>query len=277
MRILKFGGKSLASLEKMQKICKYIKKIYKNDKKIVVIVSAMGNSTDSLIELSKEFGGEKISKRELAVLLSTGETKSSSLFAMLLSNLNVPAKSFQGYQLQTTTYGGYESGRIAYINKSIIDNCINNETVAVIAGFQGINRNGEITTLGRGGSDTTAAAIGVLYDEKVEIYSDFDGVFAGDPKEYNFKKLKQIDFNSMLNLAEGGAKVIDGRATSLAKDFEIELISKSSSEPEKCGTVISAIEKDIISLAVIDRLTQITIVVTNPEREIGRASCRERV
>ncbi len=266
MRILKFGGKSLSTKEKMQKICKYIKKIYKNDKKIIVVVSAMGNSTDKLLDLASDFVGTKTTSRELATLLSTGETVSSSIFAMMLNSMGVPAKSIQGFELQITTYGEHTNSRIAYLNKTILENVMSNDTVAVVSGFQGINSKGEITTLGRGGSDTTAAAIGAVFNQTPEIYSDFNGVFTGDPRELDFKKLKEVGYDEMIAMAEGGAKVIDSRASSIAKEYEIDLISKSSSQPEKSGTTISSLERDIISLAIIDKLTKVTIVVTNPER-----------
>ncbi len=266
MRIMKFGGKSLGSHEKMFNICKFIKKAYKNDNELIVVVSAMGKSTDELVHLANEFGNGKLSKRELAVLLSCGETQSSALLSIMLEGMGVPAKSFQGYQLGIRTFGGYDNGRIAYINKTALKRCLDEKIVAVVSGFQGINRNEEITTLGRGGSDTTAAAIGAIFEKDVEIYSDFDGVFAGDPRDLNFKKLKNIDFNSMISMSNGGAKVIDTRASELAKNFDIKLISKSSSEPEKQGTTISSLEYDVVSLSTIDHLSQVTITISNTER-----------
>lgn len=266
MRILKFGGKSLSTLEKTQKICEYIKKIYKNEKKLVIVVSAIGSTTDNLIELSKQYSKENIYPREMATLLSTGETQSSALFAMALSNAGIPAKSFQAHELQITTYGDYLNSRIAYINKSVLESCFNDGFVAVVSGFQGINKNMEITTLGRGGSDTTATAIAAVFDTDVEIYSDFDGVFAGDPRKMNYKKLKCIDYESMIEMADGGAKVIDARSTEIAKNFEIDILSKSSAKPNGSGSVISNIENDIISISTIDHLTKITVVISSEDR-----------
>ena len=262
MRILKFGGKSLSSAEKTQKICKFIKKIYKNDKKLIIVVSAIGSTTDKLIELSKQYGDGEALKRELAVLLSTGETVSSALFALALNSQNIPAKSLQAFQIQLCTFGEYTNSRVAYINKSAVEKCLNEGYVAVVAGFQGINSDGEISTLGRGGSDTTATALGAIFDTKVEIYSDFDGVFCGDPRKMDYRKIKALDYDSMISMAEGGAKVIDGRSTEIAKSFDIDILSKSSAKPDNAGSVISKIETDIISISTIEHLTKVTIVIS---------------
>lgn len=266
MRIMKFGGKSLSSPEKTQNICKFIKKIYKNDKKIIIVVSAIGKTTDNLLELSKKYNNKNPSKKELAKLLSTGEIQSASLFAMMLDSFDVPAKSFSASELQITTFGDPLYSRIASINKSVLDNCINNHTVAVVAGFQGVNKDGDITLLGRGGSDTTAVAIGAVFDTEVEIFSDFDGVFAGDPREMDYKKIKKISYDQMTAMAENGAKVIDKRASMLAKKFKIDLISKSSAAPYHKGTTISNIEDNVVAISVIDHLTRVCITFSDDEK-----------
>lgn len=266
MRILKFGGKSLASIEKVQNICKFIKKIYKYDKNIIIIVSAIGNTTDKLIAKSKEYNSENIPPRELATLLATGETQSASLLAIALSKYGIPAKSFGAYELEITTFGDQLNSKIAYINKKPISDCINSGIVAIITGFQGINKDNEITLLGRGGSDTTASAIGAIFDHYVEIYSDFNGIFAGDPRLFSYKKIKAISYSAMKAMAESGAKVLESRATAIAKNFKFEIISKSSALPEAKGTIISDIETDIISLTTRDNLCIISIVFTNKNR-----------
>lgn len=263
MRILKFGGKSLSSLQKMKNICRFLKKIYKADKNIIVVVSAMGETTDSLTKLAKEFGYTESCKRELATLLSTGETKSASLLAILLSSINVPAKSLQAFQLQIKTFGDHLNSRISYINKEEILSCFKENKIVVVAGFQGVNSLNETTTLGRGGSDTTAAALGATFDKDVEIYSDFDGVFAGDPKVLNYKKLKSIDYDTMISMAFGGAKVLDARATQIAKDNSIKIHAKSSYALNSSGTIVSDIECDLITISCFDHLTKITITFTN--------------
>ena len=266
MRILKFGGKSLSSPEKTQNICKNIKKIYKNDKNIIIVVSAIGNSTDNLLSLAEKYSPKTTCKAELAKLISTGEIISSSLFSMMLNNMGVPAKSFSAYELEIKTFGDPLNSRIAYINKSKLNECLENNIVAIVAGFQGVNLNNEITTLGRGGSDTTAAAIGVIFNTAVEIYSDFNGVFSGDPRIFKFKKLKQINYDIMLKMAKAGAKVLHHRAVSLAKKYNTKIISKSSTNFNLCGTDISNIENDVIAISEISPLCKITINFSNQNK-----------
>ena len=264
MRVLKFGGKSLSSVEKTQNICKYIKKIYKNDKKLIIVVSAIANATNELIETYNKYSLAKIeNKTELAKLLSTGETVSSALFSTMLNSMGIPAKSLSAYELEISTFGDPLCSRIAYINKQKILDCFKSNTVAVVAGFQGINKNNEITTLGRGGSDTTAVALASIFETDAEIYSDFSGVFCGDPRLLNFKKIKKANFKIMMKMAKAGAKVLDHRAVKIASDFNTRIISKSSTFPEKSGTIISNIECNLTSISEISNLTKITINFTN--------------
>lgn len=262
MRILKFGGKSLSSVEKTQNICKNIKKIYKKDKNIIIIVSAIGSTTDKLMALAKNYSTH-INEKELAKLLSTGETVSSAVFAMMLENMGVPAKSFSAYELEISTFGAPLNSKIAYINKTKLSDCLKTNTVAVVAGFQGINQENEITTLGRGGSDTTAVAIGKLFDCPVEIYSDFNGIFAGDPRLLKFKKIKKASYDIMEKMAKAGAKVLDYNATKIAKNHNIKIISKSATEFNKNGTEIFAVENDVTSISEISTLSKITINFSN--------------
>lgn len=266
MRILKFGGKSLSSPEKTQNICKNIKKIYKKDKKIIIIVSAIANSTDTLLELSKNYSFKSPPKTELAKLLSTGEIVSSSLFSMMLNSIGVPAKSFSAYELEIKTFGDPLDSRIAYINKSKINSCFDKNIVVVVAGFQGINSQNEITTLGRGGSDTTATALGAVFDSPVEIYSDFNGVFSGDPRVLKFKKIKSANYDIMLKMARAGAKVLDHRAVEIAKKYDVKIFSKDSTAFNLKGTEISSVETDIISISEISPLSKITLNFSNPTK-----------
>ena len=266
MRILKFGGKSLSTKEKVQNVCEYVKKIYQKDKQIILVVSAMGNRTNELIEKSKLFSGNNTPSRELDVLLSIGETETSALVAMMLNSMNVPAKSFQGFQIQLETFGAFGNSKVAYINKKALLDAMQEGFVSIVAGFQGINRNGEITTLGRGGSDTTATAIASVFEQPVEIYSDFDGVFCGDPRVLNFKKIKKINYDTMKQMSESGAKVLDSRAVSIAKQFNINILSKSSSDFNKNGTIVSNIENDVVAISNIDNLCKITITFSNKSK-----------
>lgn len=265
MRILKFGGKSLSSIKKTQNICKNIKKIYKNDKNIIIIVSAIGKTTDNLLSLASTYS-KNLYPRELAKLLSTGETTSSALFSIMLNSMGVPAKSFSAYELEISSFGDPLNSKIAYINKSKINECLSNNTVAVVAGFQAINQNNEITTLGRGGSDTTAVAIGTLFDTKVEIYSDFNGIFSGDPRILKFKKIKSASYDIMIKMAKAGAKVLDYNATKIAKQNNIKIISKSATEFNKKGSDVVAIENDTIAISEISTLSKITINFSNINR-----------
>ena len=265
MRVLKFGGKSLETKEKFSHVCEFIGEIYKKDKQIIVVVSAIGQTTDNLIALGKDFGNTIGSNRELALLLSTGETQSASLFAMRLISMDIPAKSFSGKDIDLLTFGDYTNSRVAYMSKQKLLDAINNDIVVVVAGFQGVNQAGEVTTLGRGGSDITATTIATIFDSEVEIYSDFDGVFAGDPRLNNYKKFDFISYDSMIKMAKAGAKVLDSRAIKIAKENKITIISKSSTEPLKNGTIVSNLEKDIISINRICDLCKITITFSNNE------------
>ncbi len=266
MRILKFGGKSLSTNKKTQKICRYIKKIYEKDKKLIIVVSATGKTTDDLIEKSSIFKPEKFAKRELDTLLSTGETMSASLFAMALCKISVPAKSFQAWQIKINTHGDFQNSLITNINKSVLDECLDSNTVAVVTGFQGVNQNNEITTLGRGGSDTTACALGSIYNTNVELYSDFDGIFSCDPRECESKKINQISIPQLERLSECGSKLVSTRAVKLAKENNFNLILKSSSKPNSKGSVASSIESENIVIHTTPNLCEIIIDFSNESK-----------
>lgn len=274
MRILKFGGKSLDSKEKVKKICKFIKNVYENEKKLIIVVSAMGTTTDNLISQSIDFGysnqtckSHEFQAREFARLLSTGEIQSASLFSMSLISMGIPAKSFSATDISISTFGGFLDAKISYISKSKLNDELSKGVVCVVAGFQGINKNGEITTLGRGGSDTTAVALGAVFGEQVEIYSDYDGIFTGDPKDNSYKKVREIDYTSVINMADGGAKVLDSRAVKICKDYNLSIISKCSAYPNLKGTIVGSIEKDNIAISTISNLSKITITFSNKLRQ----------
>ena len=263
MRILKFGGKSLSTPKKVQNIGKYIQKIYKKDKNLIIVVSAMGQTTDNLIAEAQLFGDVSSPSRELDTLLSIGETKSASLFAIMLNSAGIPAKSFQAHQLQISTFGAHQNSKIASLNKQPILDCFADGVVAVVAGFQGINKFGDTTTLGRGGSDTTACALAAVFDTDVEIYSDFDGVFCGDPRFAHYKKLKKLNYATMHALALSGAKVLDSRAITLAKKHGIKIISKDSAMPNRSGTVISSLEDNVVAISSRKNLAEISVIFSD--------------
>lgn len=266
MRILKFGGKSLETTQKTQKICKYIKKIYENDKKLIIVVSAMGNSTNNLLDLAKQFKPEKHSKRELDTLLSTGETLSASLFAIILCSIGVPAKSFQSWQIKIKTHGDFQNSLISSIEKQNIEDCLNSNIVAIVAGFQGINSTGDITTLGRGGSDTTACALGAVFGINTELYSDFNGMFSADPREISTKKLSSISLDQLDRASSNGIKLVSNRAVKIAKDNNLSIILKSSSKPTQKGTIANTLEKENILLSAKTNLCEITIDFPNENK-----------
>lgn len=266
MRILKFGGKSLDTIQKTQKICKYIKKIYKKEKEIIIVVSAIGKTTDNLINKAKTYSSNNPTEREMAKLLSTGETESSCLFSLMLNSIKVPAMSFQASDIALTTTMGYLDSQINSIDKTKIVSCLKEKTIAVVAGFQGMNSKNEITTLGRGGSDTTAIALGVAFNNNVEIYSDFDGVFCGDPRVLNYKKIKRINFKTMHIMSNAGAKVLTPRATLLALKNNIQIISKASRFPAQKGTIVSNIESNTISITSQNNLCLISIIFDNDKQ-----------
>lgn len=263
MRILKFGGKSLENLQKTQKICEFIKKLYKKEQKLIIVVSAMGNTTNDLIKLVEDFYPEQKSKRELDCLLSTGEQISASLFAIILNSIGVPAKSFLGWQVKINTNGDFQNSLITSIDKSKIEECLKTDTVVIVAGFQGVNKNNDITTLGRGGSDTTATALGVIFNTNVELYSDFNGMFVSDPRIAKSKKLQRISFDQLESLSLAGSKLITTRAVKLARANNISIKLKSSTKPCVTGTIANSLEKDNICLLTNPNLCEIIVNCTN--------------
>ena len=263
MRILKFGGKSLSTIKKAQNICKYIKKIYKNEKKLIIVVSAMGNTTNNLLKSCSSLKPDKYATRELDVLLSTGETASASIFAMSLNKCGVPAKSFQSWQIKIKTHGNHQNSLITSIEKSKLDKCLESDTVVVVAGFQGINSSGDITTLGRGGSDTTACALGSAYNVNVELFSDFDGIFSCDPRDMKSKKIKKVSLSQLERSSKTGSKLVSQRAVKIATEHNISLFLKSSTKPTNGGSLANNIETENILISSIQNLCEITIDFPN--------------
>ena len=267
MRILKFGGKSLATFEKTQNICKYIKKIYKNDKKLIIVVSAMGNTTDLLLSKANEYGSNNPCQRELDTLLSCGETISSSLFAMTLNSIGVPAKSLQAWQVKINTMGEHQNSLITSIDKTKINECLKSGIVAVISGFQGVNKLGDITTLGRGGSDTTASALGATFQTQVELYSDFNGLFCCDPNEIQSKKIQHASLDRLEFLSNNNSKVITNRAVKIAKEYNISFTLKSSAKPNLKGTNICELESNKISITTNQNLCEICVYFPEKKKQ----------
>ena len=236
--VKKFGGSSVADAALVMNVARRVTDTYKEGNSVVVVVSAQGDTTDDLIEKANEIN-PKHSKREMDMLLSTGEQISIALLAMAIEKLGFPVVSLTGWQLGMKTDSNYGSARIQKIDTERIKKELDKNNIVVVAGFQGINRFGDITTLGRGGSDTSAVAIAVaLHADKCEIYTDVDGVYTADPRIVpDAKKLNEITYDEMLELASLGANVLHNRSVELAKKYRVNLEVKSSFEKVP-GTVV---------------------------------------
>ena len=252
--VQKFGGSSVADATKIKNVAKRIARIHEQGHAIVVVVSAMGDTTDNLIRLAHEISIDP-PERELDMLLSTGEQVSIALLAMAVSELGYQAISLTGTQVGIITSGFYSNARIKSINKERVLSELERGRIVILAGFQGVTIDNEITTLGRGASDTTAVAIAAtLGADRCEIYTDVEGVYTADPRIVpNARKHDQITYDEMLEMARLGAKVLHSRCVELAKKFDVHLCVRSSfSEAE--GTMVVK-EDEMIEEVVVSAVT----------------------
>ena len=228
-KVLKFGGTSVGTIQRIQHVANIIKKEVQAGNQIIAVVSAMSGKTNELINLSNQIS-KKFDQRELDVLLSSGEQVSCSLLAGALINLDVKAKSWLNWQIPILTDGKHTNSRIINMHTEKINNYLNNDGVAVIPGFQGISKDGDITTIGRGGSDATAVAIAKIFQtDFCEIYTDVDGVYSTDPNKIPVaKKIDKILYDEMLELSSLGAKVMQSSAVQTAMMYNIPLEVKST-------------------------------------------------
>ncbi len=262
--IQKFGGTSVADKECLLRVAKIITDTYKKGNNVVVVVSAQGDATNKLIEKSKEIN-KSPSKRELDVLLSAGEQISSSLLSMMIESLGFPVISLTGWQAGFRTDSNYTTARIKKIDSERLKKELDARKIIIVAGFQGLNRYDDITTFGRGGSDTTAVALAVeLKADLCQIYTDVTGVFTTDPKKIDTAvKLDEISYEEMLELASLGAKVLHSRSVELAQKYNINVEVLSSKVCEK-GTVVKEVksmEKMIVKgVSIIDYISKISII-----------------
>ena len=242
--VQKFGGTSVGSEERIAAVAKIVKEASKNNP-IVVVVSAMSGETNRLIKLAKSFG-DSPSKREFDALVSTGEKVSAALLAMALQQIDVPAKSYTASQISMRTTDSYSKARILDVDGKKIQETLEAGIVPIITGFQGITESGDVTTLGRGGSDTTAVAIAAQLDaERCDIFTDVDGIYTTDPRVVpEAKKIDVITMEEMLEMAGQGAKVIQIRAVEFANKYNVPVRVLSSFEPGD-GTLISLEEKNM--------------------------------
>lgn len=258
MRVVKkFGGTSVADKERIFNVAKRCIADYKAGNEVIVVLSAMGKQTDVLINMAHDIN-PKAPKREMDMLLTTGEQTSVALMAMAMNSLGVPAVSLNAFQVQMQTTSVYSNSKLRKIDTDRIETELENNKIVIITGFQGINNFGDYTTLGRGGSDTTAVALAAaLHADKCEIFTDVDGVYTADPRLVpNARKIDEITYEEMLDLATLGAGVLHNRSVELAKKYCVPLVVRSSLNDSE-GTVIKeetkAMEKLMVSGVAVDR------------------------
>lgn len=254
--VKKFGGSSVADKDKIYNVAKRCIEDYHAGNDVVVVLSAMGKTTDGLLEKAAEIN-PNASKREMDMLLTTGEQISVSLMAMAMHALGVPAVSLNAYQAQMHTTSSYMNSRFKKIDTERIRHELDAKKIVIVTGFQGINKYEDYTTLGRGGSDTTAVALAAsLKADKCEIFTDVEGVYTADPRIVpNARKLEEITYDEMLDLATLGAKVLHNRSVEMAKKYDVTLIVRSSlnyAEGTEVKEVVK-VEKRLISGVAADK------------------------
>lgn len=241
--VQKFGGSSVADAARVRNVAKIVTDTYKAGNDVVVVVSAQGDTTDDLIEKAKEIN-PRASKREMDMLLSAGEQISISLLAMAIESIGCPVISLLGWQAGFRTNSTYASARIKRVDPERIRAALDKRKIVVVAGFQGLNKFDDITTLGRGGSDTSAVAIAAsMHANLCQIYTDVEGVYTADPRKVpGARKLKEITYDEMLELATLGAQVLNNRSVEMAKKYNVELEVLSSLNPVP-GTKVKEVAK----------------------------------
>ena len=236
--VQKFGGSSVADKERLFNVAGIISDAYRSGDRVVVVVSAQGDTTDDLLAKAAEIS-DSPSKRELDMLLSTGEQISASLLAIALGTMRIPVVSLNAWQVGISSDSNYSNAKIKKIDTERLFRELDGGKVVIVTGFQGINKFDDVTTLGRGGSDTTAVALAaVLKADRCQIYTDVDGVYTADPRKVpSAKTLKEISYDEMLELASLGAQVLHNRSVEMAKKYHVELEVLSSFE-KISGTVV---------------------------------------
>ena len=269
--VLKFGGSSVSNNENLKIVANKIIDFKANTKNVVVILSAQGKTTDKLIHEAYELTDE-VNKRELDALVSCGEQMSAAKLSILLNSLDFPSVSLTGWQAGIYTNNTNQDALIENINTERIYTELKNNKIVIITGFQGINENLDITTFGRGGSDTTAVAVAAALKAKnCYIFSDVDGIYSADPKKVkNTKKLTKISYDEMLELSNEGAKVLHNRCIEIGEKYKIPIITKSTFN-DNYGTVISSdekIEKNEIKSVIKKDISRISIIENGIARDI---------
>ena len=241
--VQKFGGSSVRDAQRIRNVAGIIADTYRAGNQVLVVLSAQGDTTDDLIEKAREIN-PRASKREMDMLLSTGEQISIALCAMALEGMGLPVVSLTGWQVGIHTSSAYGSARIKTIDQERVRQELDKNKIVLVAGFQGVNRFGDVTTLGRGGSDTSAVALAAAFHADLcQIYTDVDGVYTTDPRLVpDARKLQEITYDEMLELASQGAQVLHNRSVELAKKFRVNLEVVSSLE-RKPGTKVKEVTK----------------------------------
>lgn len=237
--IQKFGGSSVANTEKLKKVCTHILREVNKGNKVIAVVSAQGNTTDKLIEEELELT-ENPCKREHDVLVSVGEQVTVAKLAILLKEKGYKAISYLGWQIPIITDSNFGDADVLGIGNERIAESLAENDIIVVAGFQGVDQNNHITTLGRGGSDTTAIAMAAaLKADSCEIYTDVDGIYDTDPnQDETAEKYETISYDKMIEMAENGAKVLHSKCVKLAKKHQVKIIVKSTFKEESKGTIV---------------------------------------
>ena len=267
--VKKFGGSSVADKECIYRVAKRCIEEHEKGNDVIVVVSAMGDSTDDLIALAKQIS-DTPSKREMDMLLATGEQVSASLLSMAINELGVSAVSLNAFQVSMHCTSAYGKARMKRVDTERIRHELGYKKIVVVTGFQGINKYDDFATLGRGGSDTSAVAIAAsLHADKCEIYTDVDGVYTADPRVVpTARKLDTISYDEMLELASLGAKVLHNRSVEMAKKYGVQLVVRSSITREP-GTVVKEVaklEKMLISGVASDKNTSRISVIGVEDR-----------
>lgn len=256
--VKKFGGTSVANKERIYNVARRCIEDYKKGHSVVVVLSAMGDTTDDLLALANDIN-PNANKRELDMLLTTGEQVSVSLMAMAMHAMDVPAVSLNAFQVGMNCTSRYGNARFKRIDTDRINHELDSRKIVIVTGFQGITKYDDYATLGRGGSDTTAVALAaVLHADLCEIYTDVDGVYTADPRIVpNARKLPEITFDEMLELATAGAKVLHNRSVEMAKKYSVPMVVRSSLN-ESEGTIVKEVvkmEKMLITGVAADKNT----------------------
>lgn len=255
--VQKFGGSSVADPQRVRNVARIITETYQKGNRVVVVLSAQGDTTDDLIEKARQLNPDP-SRREMDMLLSTGEQISCALCAMAIESMGYPVVSLTGWQAGFHTNSGYTNARIKRVKPDRILEELDKRRIVIVTGFQGVNKYGDITTLGRGGSDTSAVALAaVLHADLCQIYTDVDGVYTADPRLVpSAQKLDEITYEEMLELATLGAQVLHNRSVEMAKryDVELEVLSSFTGTPgTKVKEVVKRMEKSHISGVAKDK------------------------